>query len=210
MEFLIWLIILFVINSVFGSKPKKMPGNPNLPGRPTPPELPEMPEESLDSHRVDDYDLPDHSMAEYIEPEYTEPEQPSAPVQKRPRVKVYGGLGDLLLDIQKELTAAENAEAAKQQRRAGRRAERRRRSEEATVAVQAATVQKEEAAEETAKPVTVSAAQPIVLAATESRDVPVTDLAALRQQMQLSEVQAGLLWQEILDKPVALRRGARR
>lgn len=201
MEFLVWLIILFVINSVFGSKPKKMPGNPNLPGRHTPPELPEMPEESRGSHRVDDYDLPEYSMAEYTEPE----KQPSAPGRKRPQVKVYGGLGDLLLDIQKELAAAENAEAAKKQERARRRVKRQHRVEKAAVAVQ-----KEEPLEDTVRPVAISAAQPIVLAATESKDVPVADLAALRQQMQLSEVQAGLLWQEILDKPVALRRGARR
>lgn len=214
MELLLWLVIMLVVNAIFGGKNnktgKKIPGNPDIPGRPGSVELPEMPEEAPRSHRVDEYELPEiYAEPDYIEPQYVEPQyaEPEPPPQPRPQVKVYGGLGDMLLDMQKLLGADEAVENTPRQQRTPRRNARRHRQTEAPA------VQQELQFEAPAEPAVshlaaAPAAQPLLITA-ENKDVAVADLAALRQNMQLSEVQAGLLWQEVLDKPVALRRRGR-
>lgn len=207
MELLLWLVIMLVVNAIFGGKNnktgKKIPGNPDIPGRPGSVELPEMPEEAPRSHRVDEYELPEiYAEPDYIEPQYAEPEP-----EPRPQVKVYGGLGDMLLDMQKLFGADEAVENTPRQQRTPRRNARRHRQTEAPA------VQQELQFEAPAEPAVshlaaAPAAQPLLMAV-ENKDVAVADLAALRRKMQLSEVQAGLLWQEVLDKPVALRRRGR-
>ena len=211
-DLLIWgLMIMFFFGTPL--KKKKVGRNTqDLPGIPDAVDLPDLPEDPPHEHRVEDFDLPEYAEPQYAEPEYpVQQDAPQPPQSRRPQVKVYGGLGEMLLDMQKvfgEMEAASRQETERREQNRRRRQERRRvPAPQAEVSVVSEGLH---SAEPVSQLVAAPAAQPITLTATESRDVPKADPAAMGRNLQLSDVQAGLLWQEIWDKPVALRRGVRR
>lgn len=217
-DLLIWgLMIMFFFGTPL--KKKKVGRNTqDLPGIPDPVDLPDLPEEPPREHRVEDFDLPEYAEPQYAEPKYIEPEYPEyvpqdapPPQSRRPQVKVYGGLGEMLLDMQKvfgEMEAASRQESGRSEQNRRRRSDRRR--ETAPQAELSAVPEVRQKAAPVSQLAVTPAAEPIILAATESKDEPKVDLSVLGHDLQLSDLQAGLLWQEIWDKPVALRRGVRR
>ncbi len=226
LELLIDLLVFYgIFRAVFGKK-KKVKGKKRtqLPSKPreisredeASPEYPETALYQEDSEEVCLHDL------EYDD----EPDEPvnlpaAEPQQEKPQVKVYGSLGEMLHDMQAamtELSETVTEQTKKQTKQSRRRRMSSRRKAEPAVSMPDAACDyctgeaEAECAFDSEQHADLHAgkaskpATPLVI--TDSEAVRV-DMAAVQRNLKLSDVQNAVVWREILDKPLALRRNRR-
>jgi hypothetical protein len=228
LELLIDLLVFYgIFRALFGKK-KKVKGKKRtqLPSKPreipheeeASPEYPETAMYQEDSEEVCLHDL-----------EYDEPDEqasrtemlPAEPQQEKPQVKVYGSLGEMLHDMQAamtELSETVTEQTKKQTKQSRRRRMSSRRKAEPAVSMPDAACDyctgeaEAECAFDSEQHADLHAgkaskpATPLVI--TDSEAVRV-DMAAVQRNLKLSDVQQAVVWREILDKPLALRRNRR-
>lgn len=183
MDFLVWIIILLVINGVAGGKKKKPEQRRQPPAAP-----------------------------------------PTVTAERRPSngQSIPAGLGtmmrDLVRDIQVVMGDGQDSQRRDHDQRRSSQAGQARRPRSAQQSQRELTPIEQECdyctgQNSLGEPLgsslasDVSIIQPIVpIVYNKTSDAGFVDIGAIQREMQLSDAQNVLLWQEILDKPLALRR----
>jgi hypothetical protein len=226
LELLIDLLVFYgIFRALFGKKKK---GNgkkrTQLPSKPR--EIPREEEASPEYSETAMYQEDSEEVCLHDLEYGDEPDEPvnlpaAEPQQEKPQVKVYGSLGEMLHDMQTAMTelsetvTEQSKKQTKQSRR--RRISSRRKVEPAVIKPDAecdyctgeiepeCAFDSEQHADlhagKASKPAT-----PLVIADSEAVRV---DMAAVQRNLKLSDVQSAVVWREILDKPLALRRNRR-
>jgi hypothetical protein len=226
-ELLIDLLVFYgIFRALFGKK-KKVAGKkqPQLPNKqremPLEDEVsPEYPETAL--YKEDSEDVCLHDLEYEYEDEADEPVEPinmpaAEPKPVKPQVKVYGSLGEMLHDMQSAMTELSETVTGQTKKSRRRRTSGRKAAEPAVAKAQEecdyctgeeqvecvfdSELHSDIHAGKASKPAT-----PLVIADSEAVQV---DVAAVQKRLKLSDMQSAIVWKEILDKPVALRRNRR-